>query len=87
MKVTKEEEQLGVPPTEVMRQLLDENRALVRLLSAETINHDVSGTEPAPSAETDSANALISAYRDVLALLEILSATSAATTGEEDCGR
>ena len=31
------EEQLGVPPMEVMRKLLDENRALVGLLSADAV--------------------------------------------------
>lgn len=75
------QEQLGMPPTAAMRQLLDENRAFVRLLSAGAANHDVEGTEPEPCAESDTANALISAYREVLDLLEILSATSAPRTG------
>lgn len=82
-----EQEQLGVPPTEVMRQLLEENRALVRLLSAGTVDHDVNARDPEPCAETDSADALISAYRELLELPEILSATSAPRSGEEVAGQ
>lgn len=81
------EEQLGVPPTGVMRQLLDENRVLVRLLPADAINHDVDGNHREPCDEPDSASALIFAYREVLELLEILSATSAAVSGEEVSGQ
>ena len=86
--MTKEEqEQFDVPPTEVMRQLLDENRALFRLLSADTSNHDVKSSGPERCAETDNSNALISAYRELLDLLEILSVTSAPSTGEEVSGQ
>ena len=81
------EEQIGVPPMEVMHRLLEENRVLVRLLSADTVNHDAKGTGPEPCAETDSANSLISAYRDVLDVLEILGATSAAGSGEGASGQ
>lgn len=87
MKLSKEDDQLGVPPGEVMRQLLDENRALVRLLSAGPINHDFNATQPEPCADMDSADALVSAYREVLELLEILSATSAPRTPEETSAR
>lgn len=76
------EEQLGGPPIEVMRRLLDENRALLRLLSFHTVND----AEPGSCTETDSAN-VVSAYREMIQLLEILSATSAAATGEEVSGQ
>ena len=88
MKLPEEEqERFNVPPMATMRQLLDENRALVRLLSADTINHDINGTEPERRAETHPSDALVSAYRDVLDLLEILSATSAPPASEEISGR
>lgn len=81
------EEQVGVPPMEVMRRLLDENRVLVRLLSSDPVNQDGHGKGPEPWDETDSANSLISAYQELLELLEILSATSAACSVEEVSGR
>ena len=81
------EEQLGAPPVELMRQLLDENRALVRLLSAQPNTEDVSGTEPEPCAEPDAGDSLISAYGELLQLLEILSATSTPLTDDEVSGR
>lgn len=79
------EERLGVPPMEVVRQLLDENRPLVRLLSGDIVNHDLSGADPErPSgAKSEAESELISVYRGVLELLEILSATSADAGGEE----
>lgn len=77
------EEQPGVPPMEVMRQLLDENKALIRLLSGDTIN----GAEREPCAETDPADVLVSVYRELLELLEILSSTYAPRTGEQVSGR
>lgn len=81
------EEQIGVPPMEVMRQLLHENRALVRLLSADPINHDANGTDFEPRAQTDPADAPISAYREMIELLEILSATSGPRSGEKISGQ
>ena len=68
-----------------MRQLLDDNGALVGLLCADIINHDASGTEPNSSAETES-RMQSSQPVAVLELLEIMSATCAPGSGEEDSG-
>lgn len=80
----RKEEQGGVPPVDVMRQVLDENRALVRLLCSDTANRQVSGGDGgrATMDNAASANALISAYQELLILLEILSATSSTETAQ-----
>lgn len=73
------EEGRGVP-LELMRELLDDNQALLRLLSVGADGHDmgsvVESRAEAAGQLPASSSVLASTYRQLLDLLEIMNATS-----------
>ena len=75
----KKEEQLGMPPVELIHQVLEDNHSLLRLLRGipdDTAESGLTKLGADIAEQSQSVGKFLSTYREVLKLLEILSATS-----------